>query len=137
MANSYNGTNSLSNPEVVNLIGSSNGGTNAWQISGGGAAPNGGNGWSTAAPLGSQGVQFSGSTFGYYRVMLSFDVYATPDAEANLQVQYTTEGTIWFNATNITVGWNGDALVNNSAGRSKWDQRHGAESYIQFGERLE
>lgn len=98
----------LANPEVVNLAGSSNGGTNAWQVSGGGV-------WSTAAAIGSQGVQFNGSTFGYYRVMVSFDVYATPDAEANLQVQYTTEGTIWFNATNITVGGSA-TLVDNTAG---------------------
>ncbi len=113
MANSYNGTNSISNPQVVSLPGSSSGLPNSWQISGGGAAPNGGYGWSTQAPIGTQGALFTGGTAGYYRLMVSFDVYATPDAEANLQVQYTTQGSIWINATNITSG--GTAVVNNNA----------------------
>src|SRR3984957_6635618 len=80
MANSFNSTNSTSNPDIENLPGSSAGGTNAWQIQGPGAAPTGGDGWSTTALPGSQGVQFNSSTLGYYRVMLSFDVNAPPDA---------------------------------------------------------
>jgi hypothetical protein len=130
LANSYNGTNSLSNPEVVNLTGSSNGGTNAWQISGGGAAPNGGDGWSTAAAIGSQGVQFSGSTFGYYRVMLTFDVNASPDAPADLQVEYTTDGTFWWNATNISVS--GTAMVTTNAGVLNGTNGTVAGTYIQL-----
>src|SRR5215469_7762585 len=48
MANSYNNTNSLNNPIIVSLPGSSTPGQpNSWQISGNGAAPNGGDGWST------------------------------------------------------------------------------------------
>ncbi len=113
MANSYNNTNSLSNPIVVSLAGSSSGGPNAWQISGNGAAPNGGDGWSTSAPIGTQGAQFSGSTYGYYNVSASFDVYVPSTGEANLQVEYTTEGNLWVNAGNITVS-GGSATVNNN-----------------------
>jgi hypothetical protein len=111
MANSYNNTNSLSNPIIVSLAGSSSGGPNAWQISGNGAAPNGGNGWSTNAPIGTQGAKFSTSTYGYYRAMLSFDVNVPSTGEANLQVQYTTEGTIWTTATNIVVAAGSSALI--------------------------
>ena len=114
MGNSYNNTNSLSAPDVQSLPGSSSGGANSWRIRGSGAAPNGGNGWSTTAPIGTQGAQFAGSTIGYYRIKVSFDVYATPDSEANLQVQYTTEGTIWKNATISSVGTLG-VIANNSS----------------------
>jgi hypothetical protein len=105
MGNAYNNTNSISNPDVQSLSGSSSGGANGWRIRGSGSAPFGGDGWSTNAPVGTQGAQFSGSTFGYYKINVSFDVYATADAEANLQVQYTTDasGTNWHNA-NITSG---------------------------------
>ena len=114
MGNSYNNTNSISNPDVQSLPGSSTVGANSWRIRGFGTAPNGGNGWSSSAPVGTQGAQFSASTAGLYRVMLSFDVYATPDAEANLQVQYTTDGNIWRNATITSVGTLG-TIANNSA----------------------
>lgn len=114
LSNSYNNTNSTSNPDIEALAGSSSGGPNAWRIRGAGAAPNGGNGWSTSAPVGTQGAQFAASTAGYYRILVSFDVYATPDAEANLQVQYTTEGSIWHNATITSVGTLG-VIANNTA----------------------
>ena len=106
LGNPYNNTNSISNPDVQSLAGSSTdpSGPNSWRIRGAGTAPNGGNGWSTNAPIGTQGAKFAGSTAGYYKIKVSFDVYATPDAEANLQVQYTTEGTIWQNATITSVG---------------------------------
>ncbi len=99
MANSYNNTNSISNPDIESLAGSSSGGANSWRIRGF-STINGskGNGWSTNAPLGTQGAQFTGSTVGYYKIGVSFDVYATADAEANLQAQYTTDGSNWFNA---------------------------------------
>src|SRR5215510_13105948 len=55
MNNSYNNTNSISNPDIQSLAGSSSGGPNSWRIRGNGAAPSGGNGWSSSAPIGSQG----------------------------------------------------------------------------------
>ena len=117
MGNAYNNTNSISNPDVQSLAGSSSGGANSWRIRASGSAPNGGNGWSTNASIGTQGARFAGSTFGYYKIKVSFDVYATADAEANLQVQYTTEGTIWFNAT-ITSAGSLSVITNNSATNS-------------------
>src|SRR5580704_993576 len=60
---------------------------------GGGAA----NGWSSLAPIGTQGVMFAASTVGYTNITVSFDWYATNQGEANLQVVYTTDGTTWHN----------------------------------------
>jgi Heme-binding protein Shr-like, Hb-interacting domain len=115
MNNSYNNTNSISNPDVQSLAGSSSGGPDCWRIRGySTVAGSHGNGWSTDAPLGTQGAQFSGRTFGYYKIKVSFDVYATADAEANLQVQYTTDGSTWKNATITSVGTLG-VVANNSA----------------------
>ncbi len=114
--NSYNGTNSVSNPDVYAApVGSSSGGANSWRIRGSSVVTgSGGNGWSTNAPLGSQGAQFSGSTFGYNKVKVTFDVYATADAEARLQVQYSTDtsGTNWRNATITSAG--SDVIGNNT-----------------------
>src|SRR5208282_2140644 len=63
MNNSYNNTNSISNPDIQSLPGSSSGGANSWRIRGF-SSINGshGNGWSTNAPIGTQGAQFTGST---------------------------------------------------------------------------
>ncbi len=94
------------NQTIVSLSGSSTiSQPYSWQLQ---------SGWSTNAPLGSQGAQFAGSTAGYYQVQVSFDVNATADAEAYLQVQYTTEGTIWHNATITSVG-TGATIYNNSS----------------------
>ncbi len=91
-----------SSPSVVSLTGSSSGGANSWQLSG----------WTTSAAIGSQGAQFAVSTVGYYQVQVSFDVYATANAEAGLQVQYTTEGSIWHNATITSAGTMGVLATN-------------------------
>ncbi len=114
MGNAYNNTNSISAPDIQALTGSSSGGADCWRIRGFGAAPFGGNGWSTNAPIGTQGAQFTGSTFGYYKIQVSFDVYATADAEANLQVQYTTDasGTNWHTANITSAGTSGVLLTN-------------------------
>ncbi len=114
MANTYNQTNSLSNPDVQSLAGSSSGGPNCWRIRGYSTiAGSGGNGWSTNAPIGTQGARFSGSTFGYDKIKVSFDVYATADAEADLLVQYTTDGKTWNNAA-ITSAGTPATIANNS-----------------------
>jgi hypothetical protein len=106
MANNFNNTNSQNNPDIQSLAGSSSGGANSWRVRGfSTTAGSQGNGWSTNAPIGTQGAEFTGSTFGYYQVKVSFDVYATADAEANLQVQYSTDnGTNWFNANIVSAG---------------------------------
>jgi len=106
--NSFNNTNSVSNPDVyVSPAGSSTGdATKSWRVRGySPVAGSGGNGWSTNAAIGTQGAQFSGSTLGYYKIGFSFDVYLdTTNAEANLQVQYTTDGSHWYNAAITSAG---------------------------------
>jgi len=99
----------ISDSYVQGIVGSSYGNTNCWD--------SGVNGWSTNAPIGTQGAQFAVNTLGYYQIQVSFDVYATPDAEANLQVQYTTDGHIWNNAAITSVGTLG-VIANNSANNS-------------------
>ena len=117
MGNTFNNTNSVSNPDIQSMTGSSTGtaGPNSWRIRGFSTTPgNRGNGWSTNAPIGTQGAQFSGSTFGYHQILVSFDVNATADAEAKLQVQYTMNGSNWVNATITSVG-SGGTIQNNTA----------------------
>src|SRR5215467_9780138 len=79
MNNSYNNTNSISNPDVQSLAGSSSGGPNSWRIRGFSTiAGSEGNGWSSSAPIGTQGAEFSGSTFGYYRIKASLTFMPPP-----------------------------------------------------------
>jgi len=82
----------------------------AQAAAGGGAA----NGWSSTAPIGTQGVMFAVSTVGYSNITVSFDWYATNQGEANLQLQYTTDGSTWHNVA-VNPGSNtGVALLNNT-----------------------
>ena len=105
MTNSYNSTTSTNTDDV--LQGSSGDtGTNAladttqiWRVRG--QSP--GNGWSSQAPIGTQGAEFATSTVGISGpITVTFDWYATTAGEANLQFEYTTNGTTWINAP-ITV----------------------------------
>ena len=115
MTNSYNSTNSIGIPDVQSKTGSSSGGANCWRIRGAGAAPNGGNGWSSSAPIGTQGGQFSASTAGFYAIQVSCDVNESAQGERNLQIQYTTDGTNWNNATNVTSGGIATVATNTSS----------------------
>ena len=56
------------------------------------------NGWSSLAPIGTQGAQFNTDTTGYTNVVVSFDWYLTSQGEGNLQFEYTTDGSTWSNA---------------------------------------
>jgi len=77
-------------------------------------ATGGGNGWSSAAPIGSQGAMFGASTVGYTGISVTFDWYTTTQGEANLQLEYTTDG-ITFNNVAFSIGANtGISLANNS-----------------------
>ena len=73
---------------------------NAWRIRGGPATgqATASNGWSSLAPIGTQGAQFLVSTAGFTGIQLRFDLETTAQAEANLEVQYTLDGTTWINA---------------------------------------
>ena len=61
-----------------------------------------GNGWSSQAAVGTQGVQFSVDTTGFGNIQVAFDWYLTAQGEANLQLEYTVDGTNWSNAA-ITI----------------------------------
>ena len=89
--------------------------TNTWRIRAQAGANGAANGWSSAAPIGAQGAQFAASTAGFSSVNVSFDWYATAQGEANLQLQYTSNGTTWQNAA-LTLGGSDSGLkvLNNS-----------------------
>ena len=90
--------------------------TQIWRVraqaaAGGGAA----NGWSSLAPIGTQGAVFAASTVGYTNITVSFDWYATNQGEANLQLQYTTDGVTWKNVPlNLSGSDAGLALMTNT-----------------------
>ena len=71
--------------------------TNIWRVRAQAGSAGAANGWSSAAPIGTQGVVFAASTEGYSNVTVSFDWYATTQGEAKLQLQYTTDGSSWHN----------------------------------------
>ncbi len=91
--------------------------TNTWRIRGQAGSNGAANGWSSAAPIGTQGTQFAASTVGYSNITVSFDWYATTQGEANLQLEYSTNGgASWTNAP-ISIGGNaslGLAALTNS-----------------------
>ena len=95
---------SISNPDVQALAGSSGGTANCWRVRAKGSSPNTGNGWTSLSAIGTQGAEFDTSTFGYGDIQVSFDVNETAQGEANLQLQYTTDGSNWVNATITSAG---------------------------------
>jgi hypothetical protein len=85
--------------------------TQIWRVRGQAGSNGAANGWSSAAPIGTQGAVFSASTAGYSNITLSFDWYATTQGEANLQLRYSTDGgTTWTN-TPLTLGGSDTGLV--------------------------
>jgi hypothetical protein len=86
------------NPDNSNIVAGADTGspnsdpavTNAWRIVGN-------NGWNSNAPIGSQGAQFLTSTANDSSIEASFDLYATAQGSAKIQVEYTTNGTNWTN----------------------------------------
>ncbi len=56
-----------------------------------------GNGWTSTAGIGTQGAQIDVDTTGYSDLTVGFDWYLTAQGEANLQLQYTTDGSTWHN----------------------------------------
>ena len=57
--------------------------------------------------------KFAASTFGYYQIQVSFDVYAQTNSEAALLVQYSQDGIFWQNA-NITSAGTAGILATNT-----------------------
>jgi hypothetical protein len=72
------------------------------------------NGWSSLAPIGTQGAQFTVSTLGYSNVTVSFDWYATTQGEANMQLQYTADGSTWNNVKPTLGGSDAGLVLSNN-----------------------
>ncbi len=111
MNNSYNGTFATNFCDVLASVGSSGGVTNGWRLRG---SP--GNGWSSQAPIASQGAQFNASTIGYNNITVSFDINTTAQAEGRVALQYTLDGTTWQLGTPTSSGSIvGSAILNNNS----------------------
>ncbi len=114
---STSGTGSVTLDDITNdsVSGTSNGSTlgngDVWRIRGQPGGTNA-NGWNTAAPQYSQGAEFDVSTAGYTNVGLSFNWAATTQGVANMQVQYTTNGTTWNNIGSVLTA----TIDNNTIG---------------------
>ncbi len=89
--------------------------TQIWRVRAQAGAAGAANGWSSLAPIGTQGAVFAASTAGYTNITVSFDFYATNQGEAKLQLQYTTDGNTWHNVPlTIPAADTGLALMTNS-----------------------
>jgi hypothetical protein len=72
--------------------------TNTWRVRAQAGSNGAANGWSSAAPIGAQGAVFAASTVGFNGpINITFDWYSTTQGEANLQLEYTTDGTDFMN----------------------------------------
>ena len=100
-----------------------NGTNNEWRVRGGtgttspGGSATASNGWSSFAPIGSQGASFQLSTRGFTNIQLSFDWSPTSAGEANLQVLYTLNGSTYTNvpATLFTLPSTVTAMTNTTS----------------------
>jgi len=122
MNNSYTfangeGPGSAANCDILSTGGASTdpgntGSSYGWRIRGNSNTKNSGageaNGWNSAAPIGTQGAEFSVNTSMYTDLMLTFDINATGQAERNLTVEYTLDDTVgsptWLVATITSTG---------------------------------
>ena len=91
--------------------------TQEWRVRGQAGSNGAANGWSSAAPIGTQGAVFAASTVGFSGpINISFDWYATTQGEANMMLEYTTDGSTW---TDVPLVLSGDdtglLLLNNSS----------------------
>ena len=71
--------------------------TQIWRVRAQAGTAGAANGWSSAAPIGTQGAMFTANTQGYSNITVTFDWYATTQGEAKLQLEYTTDGSTWHN----------------------------------------
>ena len=100
-----------------------NGTNNEWRIRGGtgttspGGSSTASNGWSSFAPIGTQGAEFQVPTLGFINLQLSFDWSPTSQGEANLQVEYTLNGSTFLNvpAALFTVPTGVTAMTNTTS----------------------
>jgi hypothetical protein len=85
------GTNGLSNLSQI------------WRVRAQAGTNGPANGWSSLAPIGTQGAVFMASTVGFTSINVSFDWYGTNQGEAKLQLEYTTNGGATWKNVAITV----------------------------------
>jgi hypothetical protein len=121
MTNSYNSTTSTNTDDVLAGVSGDTGSngladtTHIWRVRG--QSP--GNGWSSQAPIGTQGAEFASSTVGFNGpITVSFDWYATTQGEGNLQLQYTTDGTTWTNVPITVPGADADVTAKTNSSSS-------------------
>jgi hypothetical protein len=99
--NSGNGNGSSTDPSGTSTTDS------AWRIRGetnAAGPPGSANGWNTAAPQYTQGVEFDVSTAGASNIVFTYDWFTTKQGIYDQQAQYTTDGTTWTNVnTSITA----------------------------------
>jgi hypothetical protein len=94
--------------------------TLTWRVRAQAGANGAANGWSSLAPIATQGAVFSASTVGISSstINVSFDWYSTTQGEANLELLYTDDGTTWNNLQ-INIGANASqgltSLVNTTS----------------------
>jgi len=92
--------------------------SNSWRVRGlnNASGPAGtGNGWNTAAPQYSQGVEFDVPTTGQYHVVFQYDWYVTAQGFRDLQAQYNTDTlnpSGWTNVGPLQVTPDGGGFVN-------------------------
>jgi hypothetical protein len=106
-----------------------------WRIRGQAGSNGAANGWSSLAPIGTQGAVFAASTVGFSAVSVQFDWYATTQGEANLQLEYTNNGTTWINVP-INIGSNasaGLAVLTNSSSPNTVDGSYISDNALTNG----
>jgi hypothetical protein len=92
--------------------------SNSWRVRGlnnASGPPGTGNGWNTAAPQYSQGVEFDVPTTNQYRVVFQYDWYVTAQGFRDLQAQYNvniSNPNGWTNVGPLQVTPDGGGFVN-------------------------
>jgi len=118
------GPGSVASCDVLASAGASTGaGAFGWRVRGNGntagSGPGVANGWNSAAPIGTQGAQFSVDTTGYTAITVSTDINVTTQAERNLAILYTLDDTVsspvWVNAIITSAGTQGTLTTNSSS----------------------
>jgi hypothetical protein len=89
--------------------------TQTWRVRAQAGANGTANGWSSLAPIGTQGAVFAASTVGYNSINISFDWYVTTQGEANMQLEYTTDGSSWHNVALTLSGSDAGLVVMNNS----------------------
>jgi hypothetical protein len=117
MTNTYTETGGGGNvsttyDDIIKDTNSTIGNQDTWRIRGGGSTP--GNGWSINAPQYTQGAEFDASTAGYGGVSVSFNWASTAQGIANMQVEYTTNGSTWLNVGSLLTATVGNSSTGGS-----------------------